>query len=52
MQTLSTTGLSARQPYLEAIDLDEPTEVILAKVAESVARNGALGVPTLAPPAG
>jgi catechol 2,3-dioxygenase-like lactoylglutathione lyase family enzyme len=43
-----STGLTARQPYLEAIDLTEPVDVILAKVTESVLKNGATGIARLA----
>lgn len=38
------TGLEARQPYLEKVDLNEPPEEILRKVRESVARHGREGV--------
>jgi catechol 2,3-dioxygenase-like lactoylglutathione lyase family enzyme len=31
-----TTGLAARQPYIESIDLTRPVEEIMAEVAESV----------------
>lgn len=37
------TGLEARQPYLEAVDLDEPSEALMAKVEASVRQHGATG---------
>jgi catechol-2,3-dioxygenase len=37
------TGLAARQPFLEAIDLDQPAEAILARVRDLVARYGETG---------
>jgi len=38
------TGLRARQPYLEKVNLDESPEEIMRKVRESVARHGEQGV--------
>lgn len=38
------TGLNARQPYLEKVDLDEPPDEIMRKVRESVAVHGEAGV--------
>jgi hypothetical protein len=37
------TGLEARQPYLEPVDLDRPTEEILAGVRASVDAHGSVG---------
>jgi catechol-2,3-dioxygenase len=37
------TGLPARQPFLEAIDLEQPAGVIMARVHDLVARYGATG---------
>ena len=37
------TGLQARQPYLERVNLDEPVEEIMRKIRESVAQHGATG---------
>lgn len=34
------TGIPARQPYLEGVDLDRPPEEITAAVADSVAAHG------------
>ena len=47
-----STGLKARQPYLETFDLDEPVELILAKVEASVRIHGDTGVVNLAPTPG
>lgn len=38
------TGLKARQPYLEKVDLNEPPEEIMRKIRESVAVHGETGV--------
>jgi catechol-2,3-dioxygenase len=38
------TGLKARQPYLEMVDLDEDVDEILRKIKESVAEHGESGV--------
>ena len=38
------TGLQARQPYLEKVDLSEPPEEIMRKIRESVALHGATGI--------
>jgi catechol-2,3-dioxygenase len=38
------TGLKARQPYLEMVDLDEPPAEIMRKIEESVAQHGATGI--------
>jgi hypothetical protein len=35
--------LNARQPFLESIDLDQPADVILARVRALVTRYGATG---------
>jgi len=37
------TGLQARQPYLETVDLTEPPDEIMRKIRESVAQHGATG---------
>jgi catechol-2,3-dioxygenase len=37
------TGLAARQPFLESIDLEWPPDAILARVGDLVARYGASG---------
>ena len=37
------TGLQARQPYLEAVDLDRPNDEILRRVEESVRQHGRTG---------
>ena len=37
------TGLEARQPYLEALDLSEPAETLMSEVTESVRQYGATG---------
>jgi len=37
------TGLAARQPFLDAIDLTQPAEAIMARVQELVADHGATG---------
>ena len=34
------TGLPARQPYLEAVDLDRPNDEIMRQVEESVRKHG------------
>ena len=38
------TGLKARQPYLEKVDLSEPPDEIMRKIQESVAVHGEEGV--------
>jgi catechol-2,3-dioxygenase len=38
------TGLKARQPYLEKVDLEEPPDEIMRKVRESVALHGETGI--------
>ena len=38
------TGLKARQPYLEMVNLDEDPEEIMRKIRESVAEHGKEGV--------
>jgi catechol-2,3-dioxygenase len=38
------TGLRARQPYLEGVDLTRPVEEIIALVEESVRRYGEAGI--------
>lgn len=38
------TGLKARQPYLEKVNLDEPPDEIMRKIRESVAVHGETGV--------
>src|SRR5258708_37286951 len=38
------TGLKARQPYLEIVNLDEDPEEIIRKIRESVAEHGKEGV--------
>ena len=38
------TGLRARQPYLEKIDLDRPADEILRDIRESVAKHGETGM--------
>jgi catechol-2,3-dioxygenase len=37
------TGLAARQPYLERVDLEQPADEIMALVTRSVAKYGADG---------
>jgi catechol 2,3-dioxygenase-like lactoylglutathione lyase family enzyme len=37
------TGLQARQPYLEGVDLSEPPDEIMRKIRESVALHGKTG---------
>ena len=37
------TGLQARQPYLETVDLSEPPDEIMRKIRGSVAEHGATG---------
>jgi catechol 2,3-dioxygenase-like lactoylglutathione lyase family enzyme len=37
------TGLPARQPYLDDVDLAEPADAIMTKVRQSVATHGAEG---------
>jgi catechol-2,3-dioxygenase len=37
------TGLKARQPYLERVDLSEPPDEIMRKIRESVAQHGKSG---------
>jgi catechol-2,3-dioxygenase len=39
-----STGLAARQPFLESVNLDDDPETILQEVARSVERHGATGV--------
>jgi len=38
------TGLKARQPYLEMVDLDEPADEIIRKIRDSVAEHGEQGI--------
>jgi len=38
------TGLQARQPDLEKVDLSEPPDEIMRKIRESVAQHGARGI--------
>src|SRR5438309_6682062 len=38
------TGLQARQPYLEKVDLSEPADEIMRKIRASVAQHGARGI--------
>lgn len=38
------TGLDAKQPYLEKVDLTEPPEEIMRKIKESVAQHGKTGI--------
>jgi catechol 2,3-dioxygenase-like lactoylglutathione lyase family enzyme len=38
------TGMDARQPYLEKVDLSEPPDEIMRKIRESVAEHGATGI--------
>jgi catechol-2,3-dioxygenase len=38
------TGLKARQPYLEMVDLDEEPDEIMRKIRESVAMHGETGI--------
>jgi catechol-2,3-dioxygenase len=38
------TGLKARQPYLEMVNLDEPQDEIMRKIRESVAQHGEEGI--------
>ena len=38
------TGLKARQPYLEMVNLDEDPDEIMRKIKESVAEHGEQGV--------
>jgi len=38
------TGLRARQPYLEMVNLDEPPDEIMRKIRESVAEHGENGI--------
>jgi catechol-2,3-dioxygenase len=38
-----STGLQARQPYLEGVDLEQPKEEIIRRVEESVRRHGRTG---------
>jgi catechol-2,3-dioxygenase len=37
------TGLAARQPYLEGVDLDQPKADIMRRVETSVSQHGATG---------
>ena len=37
------TGLIAKQPFLESIDLDQPADVVLRRVNDLVARYGTTG---------
>jgi catechol-2,3-dioxygenase len=38
------TGLEARQPYLQRVDLDKPADQIIADIRESVRRYGKQGI--------
>ena len=38
------TGLDAKQPYLEKVDLTEPPDEIMRKIKESVAQHGKTGI--------
>ena len=38
------TGLKARQPYLEMVNLEEDPDEIMRKIRESVAKHGEQGV--------
>jgi hypothetical protein len=38
------TGLKARQPYLQMVNLDEDPAEIMRKITESVAEHGEEGV--------
>jgi hypothetical protein len=38
------TGLDAKQPYLEKVDLSEPPDEIMRKIKESVAQHGKTGI--------
>ena len=38
------TGLKARQPYLEGVDLDRPPQDLLREIEESVRLHGETGV--------
>ena len=38
------TGLDAKQPYLEKVDLTEPPDEIMRKIKESVAQHGKDGI--------
>jgi ornithine cyclodeaminase len=40
----TTTGLRARQPYLEPVDLNEPSDEIARKIRDSVAKYGETGM--------
>ena len=42
------TGLEAKQPYLEKVDLGEPPDEIMRKIKESVAQHGETGIVDLA----
>jgi catechol 2,3-dioxygenase-like lactoylglutathione lyase family enzyme len=37
------TGLTARQPFLDALDLTQPADAIMARIQELVAKYGATG---------
>jgi hypothetical protein len=37
------TGLQARQPYLEGLDLEQPKDEIIRQVEESVRQHGRTG---------
>ena len=47
-----STGLKARQPYIEPIDLSRPTEEVMRQIEESVRQYGETGYvdPSFAPP--
>jgi catechol 2,3-dioxygenase-like lactoylglutathione lyase family enzyme len=38
------TGLDAKQPYLEKVDLTEPPDEIMRKIKDSVAQHGKTGI--------
>jgi hypothetical protein len=38
------TGLDAKQPYLEKVDLGESPDEIMRKIRESVAQHGKTGI--------
>jgi catechol-2,3-dioxygenase len=38
------TGMRARQPYLQLVNLDEPQDEIIRKIRESVAEHGETGI--------
>ncbi|MDE3074383.1 MAG: VOC family protein [Chloroflexota bacterium] len=43
LEVYCATGLTARQPYLQAVDLDRPPDEIMRQVEESVRRYGQQG---------